>query len=58
VGLFPHDLAREVLTVDLRWRNLIGTPNSTDARIYYTTRYNKPTVKSSIKIIRLYSSIA
>lgn len=39
VGLFPHDLAREVLTADLRWRNPDWYAElHRRARIYYTTR--------------------
>jgi hypothetical protein len=27
LGLYPHDLAREALVADLRWRHPIGSPN-------------------------------
>ncbi|WP_238178371.1 ATP-binding protein [Calothrix sp. 336/3] len=38
-GVFPHDLAREVLISDLRWRNSdIYTELHHRARAYYTTR--------------------
>lgn len=38
-GLFPHDLAREVLIADLRWRNLqFYTELHHRARQYYTKR--------------------
>lgn len=39
LGLFPHDLAREVLTADLRWRNPDWYAElHLRARTYYTTR--------------------
>ncbi len=39
LGLFPHDLVREVLTADLRWRNPDWyTELHQRARNYYTTR--------------------
>lgn len=39
MGLFPHDLAREVLLSDLRWRNPEGyTALHQRARRYYTER--------------------
>lgn len=39
LGLFPHDLAREVLIADLRWRNSDWYAElHRRARIYYTTR--------------------
>lgn len=39
LGLFPHDLAREVLIADLRWRNPDWyTELHRRARSYYTTR--------------------
>ena len=42
LGLFPHDLAREVLAVDLRWRNSDWYAELHQrARTYYTTRLNQ-----------------
>lgn len=39
LGIFPHDLAREVLTADLRWRNPDWYAElHRRARLYYTTR--------------------
>lgn len=39
IGLFPHDLAREVLATDLRWRNPDWYAELHQrARTYYTTR--------------------
>jgi hypothetical protein len=39
LGIFPHDLAREVLIADLRWRNRDWyTELHQRARTYYTTR--------------------
>jgi hypothetical protein len=36
MGIFPHDLAREVLMADLRWRNLVWYAKLHDrARTYY-----------------------
>jgi hypothetical protein len=42
LGLFPHDLAREALAADLRWRNpdWYGELHKR-ARNYYTTRLNQ-----------------
>ncbi len=39
LGLFPHDLAREVLIADLRWRNPDWYAKLHErARAYYTAR--------------------
>ena len=41
-GLFPHDLAREALTVDLRWRNPDWYKElHKRARNYYTARVSQ-----------------
>jgi hypothetical protein len=41
-GLFPHDLAREALAADLRWRNPDWYAElHRRARAYYTTRLNQ-----------------
>ena len=41
-GLFPHDLAREVLAADLRWRNPeLYAELHRRARIYYSNRLGK-----------------
>ena len=36
-GIFPHDLAREAMTADLRWRNRIGARNCINARVIRQT---------------------
>jgi hypothetical protein len=44
-GLFPHDLAREALAADVRWRNPEWKRTLQDrARAYYTSRLNESSV--------------
>jgi len=54
-----HDLTREVLTADLRWRNPDWYAElHRRARIYYTTRLQQTHVKSSIVYYSITFSIA
>lgn len=51
-GLFPHDLAREVLTTDLRWRNPDWYAElHRRARTYYTTRLQQTHGKEQHRVL-------
>jgi energy-coupling factor transporter ATP-binding protein EcfA2 len=52
VGLFPHDLTREVLTADLRWRNPDWYAElHRRARIYYTTRLQQTHAQEQHRVL-------
>lgn len=52
LGLLPHDLAREVLVADLRWRNLdLYAELHCRARTYYTMRMQQASTQEQQQII-------
>ncbi|MFN8456060.1 MAG: ATP-binding protein [Anaerolineae bacterium] len=54
-GLFPHDLAREALTADLRWRNPDWYAElHSRARSYYSTRLQHTTGQEQQAILTQY----
>ncbi|CUS02884.2 conserved protein of unknown function [Candidatus Promineifilum breve] len=51
-GVFPHDLAREALTADIRWRNFDWfTELHTRARAYYMTRIRRAAGQEQRRIL-------
>lgn len=55
LGLFPHDLAREVLAADLRWRNPEWYAElHKRARTYYNVRLQQTTAREQERILSDY----